>query len=417
MASASEMVWLSHFIPYPPTSGALERSYHLLQAAARTRAVHLLAFDQPRLRQSATTVDDAVNELRAVCASVRVLPIPFERNAATRALAQLMSVPVSVPYDQLWLRSAAMHEAARELAARAAIGLVHVDTLALVPYARHFPTARIVLNHHNVESSLVARRAEREHAPWRRLALRREARKLREVERASCGAAAANLVVSDLDRSRLEAVSPSCRAFVVANGVDTTYFAPGDDPGPAGGVAFVGTLAWHANRDAARLLVTEIWPALKLDGQPRRLTLIGRDPRRADWGEAGRDVTTTGYVEDIRPYLHRACSVVCPINEGGGTRLKVLVALAMGKPLVATATAVEGLNLLEERHYLRAETVDAFVAQIRRLEQQPDLRHRLAEAGRDLVRSEYDWTIVAMQLEQAYAAASAAKPVSAAETW
>jgi glycosyltransferase involved in cell wall biosynthesis len=113
-------------------------------------------------------------------------------------------------------------------------------------------------------------------------------------------------------------------------------------------------------------------------------------------------VVVTGFVEDVRPYLDAASIYVCPIRDGGGTRLKVLDALAMGKPLVATGLAVEGLSLVEDEHYLRAETPFEYVTQIRRLEHDPILRYRLAHAGRDLVVRRYAWEVIGEKLERAY---------------
>lgn len=403
-----QIVWLSHFVPYPPTSGALERSYHLLCLAARRRPVHLLALDQPRLRGSAVTLAENVAALRRTCASVQVFTMPFERSGLMRGLARALSVLTGVPYDRIWLHSGDMHAAARALRARADAELVHVDTLGLMPYARYFRGVPVVLNHHNVESALVAQRAEHQASWWRMALLRGEARKLRHAERSICPTVAVNTVVSKLDEQRLLETAPGSRVVMVANGVDTAYFAPGADPGPEGGLIFVGTLGWYANREAVRILVTRIWPALNADGRRRQLTLVGRDPQWGDWGNVATEgVTATGYVGDIRPYMHRSCIVVCPIQEGGGTKLKVLVALAMAKPLVATQAAVEGLSLVENEHYLRAESVDEFVVQVRRLEDNGSLRRRLGEAGRALIQHEYDWSIVGAELDAAYADAAA----------
>ena len=397
------IAWLSQFVPYPPTSGALERSYHLLRDAARRHEVHLLALDQRRLSEGGPATSESVAALQSFCASVQVCAMPFERSASRRALAKGLSVVGPFPYDRIWLHSPAMHRAAGHLASRTPVDLVHVDTIGLMPYARRFPGVPVVLNHHNLESALTARRAGREASRWRALLLRREARKQERVEREVCPDVGANLVVSSLDGDRLRLVAPGSRLCVVENGVDTTYFTPGADPGPAAGLVFAGTLGWYANRDAARFLANEVMPALNAGGQARRLTLVGRDPQSGDWSAAGVPVLATGYVPDVRPYLHQACIYVCPLRDGGGTRLKVLVALAMAKPLVATTLAVEGLRLIRDEHYLLAETAGEFIAQIRRLEADPGLRRRLGAAGRDLVEREYDWSVVGRQLDAAYA--------------
>ncbi|HET7188416.1 MAG TPA: glycosyltransferase, partial [Gemmatimonadaceae bacterium] len=102
-------------------------------------------------------------------------------------------------------------------------------------------------------------------------------------------------------------------------------------------------------------------------------------------------------------YLQRASIYVCPIRVGGGTRLKVLDALAMSLPVVATATAVEGLELIEGIHYLGAETAGDFITAIERLERDQALQRRLGEAGRSLVVERYDWTRIGRQLDDAFA--------------
>ncbi len=349
---------------------------------------------------------DGVAPLTEFCASVRICPMPFERSSLSRAAAAGLSVLSSAPFDRIWLHSGAMHRAATALASHAPVDLVHVDTVGLMPCARHFPGATIVLNHHNVESALTRRRAAREPSRWRALLLERDAAKEERVEREEGGSAGVNLVCSDIEGARLRALEPGSRVAVVANGVDTRYFTPAPCPGPEGGLVFVGTLGWHANRDAARFLATEILPALGPSARSRPVTVIGRDPQRQDWGAAAERIVAPGMVADIRPLLRQACIYVCPIREGGGTRLKVLVALAMGKPLVATALAVEGLRLEAGRHYLAAESASEFADQIRRLEGDGELRARLASAGRRLVEEEYDWRVIGEQLAAAYSQAT-----------
>jgi glycosyltransferase involved in cell wall biosynthesis len=156
-----------------------------------------------------------------------------------------------------------------------------------------------------------------------------------------------------------------------------------------------------------RYFLSEIWPALTADDPSRHVTFVGRDPP-PELQAAARDprIAVTGRVDDVRPYLDAASIYVCPIRDGGGTRLKVLDALAMARPVVATALAMEGLDIVAERHYLRAETPVEFVAQVRRLERDAALRRRLGEAGRDLVVRRYAWGTVGRKLDAAYGLAA-----------
>jgi glycosyltransferase involved in cell wall biosynthesis len=397
------VAWFSHFIPYPPTSGALERSYHLLRHAAQRQEVHLLALDQRKLRQDSAGTPDIIRALRDFCASVQIFPIPADRHAGTSIATRIGSMLTASPFDFVWLRSAAMHNAARRLAAAVKPDLIHLDTLGLTPYRRHFPHVAMLLNHHNVESSLTAERASRERFFVKPL-IRWEADKLRWKEQAICPTAAMNIVVSEPDRDRLLAIAPEARVGVVENGIDIRYFAPSDEQPGEGEFVFVGTLGWHANRDAARFLVTQIWPALNADGRRRRLTLVGRDPRTGDWRSVATDsVSTTGFVPDTRPFIRNALGVVCPIRYGGGTKLKVLAALSMAKAVVASKAAVEGLDLTPDEHFLLAESVSDFVSQIRRLEEDKSLRTRLGHAARARARARFDWPVIGAQLDAAYA--------------
>jgi glycosyltransferase involved in cell wall biosynthesis len=274
-----------------------------------------------------------------------------------------------------------------------------------MPYTRWLPGTPLVLNHHDIECHLVSRRAAAERSFARRIYFSREAAKIERLERELCPHAAINITVSELDATRLREIVPGTATLDVDNGVDVDYFAPGaSGQVERGGLVFAGTLSLYSNRDAVRYLLDEIWPALIVQNPERRIAIVGRNPG-PEVLRAARDprITVTGFVEDVRPYIDAASIYICPIRDGGGTRLKVLDALAMGKPLVATGLAVEGLSMVEEEHYLKAETPAEYVKQISRLENDPELRRRLAAAGRDLVVKRYAWTVIGEKLQRAYA--------------
>jgi glycosyltransferase involved in cell wall biosynthesis len=169
-------------------------------------------------------------------------------------------------------------------------------------------------------------------------------------------------------------------------------------------MAFAGGMDWFPNREAMEYLARELWPALRSDDPGRRMTVIGRNPPTALLEAAQRDerLRVLGFVDDVRPHLSTAPIYLCPIRIGGGTRLKILDALAMSRALVSTGLGVEGLDLVDGVHYLRAETSDEFVAQIRRLEQDATLRSRLASAGRALVEQNYSWSVIGDALDRAF---------------
>jgi glycosyltransferase involved in cell wall biosynthesis len=399
------ILWLSHFLPYPPKGGLLQRSHYLLREAARRHPVTLVALNQRGLLSTSDAVEDAVAALRPLVEDLAWFEIPADRSRLRWGLTAAASYFRRDPFDINWLESRAMRQYLTRRIARERFDLVHVDTLGLLPYADRQPQIPIVLNHHNIESQMMTRRQERESSVLRRKYFRREAKKLSRLERTACPAVAANLVVSSLDADRLRLVAPRATIHVVPNGVDTEYFRPG---GSAvirpGSLIFVGGMNWYPNRDAVLYFLREVWPLLRDEPGERTLTVVGQNPP-AELLAATDDsrIRAPGFVDDVRPYLEQADVYVCPIRDGGGTRLKILDALAMAKPLVATAVAVEGLGLTEDFHYLRAESPHDYVRQIRKLEGDPDLRRHLGVAGRGLVEARYRWPAVGEELEAAYA--------------
>jgi glycosyltransferase involved in cell wall biosynthesis len=213
-----------------------------------------------------------------------------------------------------------------------------------------------------------------------------------------------NLVVSDLDGSRLKEHAGEVRVSVIPNGVDVEYFRPGPPGGKRKeGLIFAGAMDWYPNREAVRFFLKEIWPKLQDREGERPVTFLGKNPPRELLEAAkGSSIRAPGFVDDVRPYLDEAGIYICPIRDGGGTRLKILDALAMAKPLVATGLAVEGLDLVEEVHYLRAETADDFVGQIRRLENDPDLGLSLAAEGQRHVQERFSWDVIGKKLADSY---------------
>lgn len=404
-----KLLWLSHLLPYPPSGGVLQRSHHLIRQAALRHEVHLVALSQRAQHPTPELVARANAEMAQICARVQSFPIDSDRSRWRWAAMAALTFARGSPYDVNWLENARLEAYLRELAATETYDLVHIDTVGLMPYAQLFAGVPVVLNHHNIESQMMRRRAEKEPVRWKRIYFRREAQKLESLERAVCHRVAQNVVVSDLDADRLREIVPQSRISVVDNGVDVHYFSPGATPalGSERGLVFAGGMSWYPNREAVLFFLREIWPALLQDRPERTVTILGQNPPE-ELVAATRDprISVPGFVPDVRPYIEAASIYICPIRDGGGTRLKILDALAMAKPLVATGLAVEGLGLEEEVHYLRAETPEEYVRQIRRIETEPELGRRLARAGRELVEQRYAWDVIGRKLEQAYQEAS-----------
>jgi glycosyltransferase involved in cell wall biosynthesis len=209
------------------------------------------------------------------------------------------------------------------------------------------------------------------------------------------------IALSEEDRARLLRFLPNLRVSVSPVGVDCAYWSPPATAPPRGAdVLFVGHFAHPPNPDAARFLVREIVPRL---GRPVRVRLVGRamPAEVAALAEPGA-VEVVGPVADLRPELAGAAVVVAPVRFGTGMRGKVLEALAMARPVVATSVGAEGLGATSGRHLLIADGAEAFAAAVRRVLDDPAFAARLGQEGRALVESRFDWDAVAAAHEAIY---------------
>jgi hypothetical protein len=252
------VLWLSHYVPWPPKGGVLQRGYYLLREAGRRHDVKLVALNQRAFLPGEDELRAGCRELEKICSSVDVFPIPAERSKAAWGWMACAGFFQSSSYDANWLRSRALHQYLAELARAERFDLVHLDTVGLLQYAAPFASLPIVLNHHNIESQMMSERASVEPRPWRRLYFQRDAVKLAALERRAARICRGQIVVSELDASRLRSNVGDVVHWVVDNGVDTDYFTPSATPaGAEEALIFAGGLDWYPNRDAMQYFVRD----------------------------------------------------------------------------------------------------------------------------------------------------------------
>lgn len=397
------ILWLGHNLAYPPKGGPLQRNYNLLKEAAKHHEVHALVFDQPASRPPGVTPEHCVEALSRFCASVEWVPLPTDSLGIGRYWRAIGGLLMGVPYEFRWLRSREMAKRLRHLTDRFQFDVVHADTLGLAPYVSLVPSAGTVLNHHDIESALVRRRAASERSLLWRMFWTREAANLLSAERRWCPLFNVNMVVSD-DEGQL--LKPSCRDShirIVPNGVDIGYFTPRSDPGGAT-LLFCGRLDQLANKGAITFFFKSIWPQLSDRIKQIKIDVVGKNPPvwLRELSQRDSRVCVPGFVDDVRPYFQKATIFVCPITDGGGTRLKILDALAMGMPIVSTTFAASGLALRDGAHLLIADTPEAFIEQIICLLGDQALRQQLAQGAVDVVRRTYSWDTIGHSLVAAY---------------
>lgn len=262
---------------------------------------------------------------------------------------------------------------------------------------------RVVIDEHNLEYELMERSAAAARSMLRRVHYSLEAATLKRVESKLLARADLVSVTSERERGLLGALLPGTGVVVVPNGVDTSAFAPdAESVETPRRVIFTAYMDYHPNEQAAHFFADEIWPRVLAELPDATWYLVGAQPPPSfERLVALPGVTVTGPVEHIQPYLASAAVAVAPLLVGGGTRLKILEALAMGKAVVTTAIGCEGLDVESGEHLLVADDPDEFASAVIALLRDDRLRERLGAAGRALVEEKYGWTRSGRALVQA----------------
>jgi glycosyltransferase involved in cell wall biosynthesis len=273
-----------------------------------------------------------------------------------------------------------------------------------------------LLFQHNVESALWERQARHEANLLRRLAYKIEAAKMARYEATAVRAFDHIIAVSRHDRDLMSAMTDPSRISVVPTGVDLEQYRKatetsgqrsevrgqtGNDSGHEARplVVFTGSMDWDANIDGAEYFCREVWPLVLSAAPASRFRIVGRDPDLRVTRLASDSVEVTGTVPSIIEHLREAAAVVVPLRIGGGTRLKIYEAMAMGKAVVSTTIGAEGLDVNHGEDILLEDSPEAFARSLIRLLRDPDQRQQIETAAARQA-SKFDWPVVTRQFEE-----------------
>jgi glycosyltransferase involved in cell wall biosynthesis len=375
-------------VPWPANTGKRLRTLNLLTALATPFAIDLL------VHQNGAT-DDAFAELARRDITVRVAPSRLAaKGGVLFPLRILASLTAGLPYS---VYSHHTVPYARALAAHLAgvpYDLVHCEW---TPYMQYLADCQlpVVVAAHNVEWMIWMRMAQSDPRWLHRQLFRMQAALMRRFESNVFRRVQHVTAVSSNDAALIrEHGAPS--VTVVANGVDTDYYRPPPAEPESDALVFTGSMDWRPNQDAIRWFIDAVHPRLRLR-TAYRLFVVGRSPPKwlRDRASLPPEVTVTGSVDDVRPFIAQSSGYVVPLLAGGGSRLKILEAFAMGRAVVSTTVGAEGLDVTPEEHLLLADTPDEFVEAILRVLSDRTLRGRLGAAGRALVEDRYGWERIA----------------------
>jgi glycosyltransferase involved in cell wall biosynthesis len=315
------------------------------------------------------------------------------------------------PLPILNYTSEEMSSAVERLTGAEAYDLIHLDSIHMIRYGeiavrRGGHATRIVYNWHNIESEAMQRFSATVSSPAKRWYARLTASKLASLEQDILKTAFGHVVCSVRELDELRRIAPSARIAVIENGVDVASFSPGADAlPPAPKIVFVGLMDYSPNVEAATSFTQHIWPLLRERFPNLELWIVGASPAPAvlQLG-AVEGVTVTGTVPDVRPYYRDVLAAIVPLRTGGGTRLKILEAMAAGVPVISTPLGAEGLSVTPGENILMADPDDA-QTWLRHLEYLMDSepgRNALSASAIALVRTTYDWKILGRKLCDTY---------------
>jgi len=330
------ILFLAHRVPYPPDRGDKIRSYHLLRHLAARGRVDLVAFaDDPR--------DMHRPELAGLTASRTIV-----RRSKSQAVVGVQALASGRPLSLTAFDDAAMRRAVGELLARERIETVFVFSGQMAQYLPADLQARVIMDFVDVDSAKFAAYASATSGPMRWL-YRREARLLQGFEQAIAARADANLFVSDAEAGLFRGNTGAERVHAIENGIDTVLFDPAAafervDAGPAL-IVFTGQMDYRPNIDAVTWFAEDILPRVRASHPDARFAIVGRNPGETVKALARQPgVIVTGEVADVRGWLAAAAVVVAPLKLAREIQNKVLEAMAMARPVVASSAAAEGID-------------------------------------------------------------------------
>jgi glycosyltransferase involved in cell wall biosynthesis len=381
-----QVLVLTPYIPFPPAFGGSVRIYHLIRQLSAHHQVHLLSF-----REEMGTGDP--RGLEPFCRTITLIP----RRTGNKRLLQARSLLSRYSFQRRFHYSRQMQEELDRLVSKQAIDLILVEFSQMAGY--RFPKGiPLVVDEHNIEFDILDRMTARENGAFRRFYNRIEAAKFRREELASLKKAALTLVTSERDGELLASYVPGLKTAVISNGVDCNHFARPEGPRQPCTAVFVGATHYFPNEDGVLFFLREVQEKIRKAWPEFKFVVVGGNPPASITRYRSASVDVTGFVRDVRPFMWSASLFVVPLRMGGGTRFKIVEAMAAGVPVVSTRMGAEGIPAVDGRELLLADEPEAFAEGVGKILSSPELGEALSRAGLAFVRRHFDWSVIGKQL-------------------
>jgi glycosyltransferase involved in cell wall biosynthesis len=382
------IIFVSWWWPYPANNGSKIRIYNLLRHLASVHDITLLSF-----AEADEATPEQMAHMRSFCREVV---------SVSKPTYQPTSVQATLGYFSRWPRllidvySETMAQQVQQSAANA--DLIIVSEMQTLRYLDHAPNLPAILE--EIEVTGFHERVDRAGGTSARLRRQLTLMKLDHILHDLMKRGVALTVVSEAERKYLRKTAPTnARIEVIPNGVDTQANQPDDTMSTPNTLIYSGAVTYSANYDAVKYFIREVLPLVRERVPDVRFTVTG-GTGKVDVSDlaAQPGVTFTGYVPEIAPVVRSSWAAVVPLREGGGTRLKVLEAMALGTPVISTRKGAEGLNIHPGEDILLADAPQEMADAICAVLGADSLRARLSRGGRARVENEYDWSIIGRRL-------------------
>jgi glycosyltransferase involved in cell wall biosynthesis len=387
------VLFLSSWFPYPPDNGSRIRIFNLIKQLSKEHDITLLSFSH----HDGEVAEDRLKAMQHYCSTVQTVPLAPFRPSSFRSILGLFSSRPRSFVDTHSLRMQRLVEQTGEEGNFSAVIASQIDT---APYAvileglpRIFEEVELAtLREQHTSQSCIGHRLRYGLTWWK--TKRFTAHLLRQFDGCT--------VVSQQERANVLSIAPNCqRVVVVPNGVDLDLYKADLGVPEPGTLIFPGALTYDANLDAMEFFLHKVFPLVKVRHPEAILRITGKtNGVSLDRLPLDESVILTGYLDDVRPAIAQSWACVVPLRVGGGTRLKILEAMALGTPVVSTSKGAEGLEATYGEDILVADTPAEFADAVLRLLDDGALQARLATNGRRLVESRYGWEGISQKLDQ-----------------
>ena len=388
-----KILMLTPYLPYPLMSGGQTRSFNLIKNLSKKHEIILFSLIKDEKEK------ENIPELLKYCKKVSV----FNRSKTPWTLRNLLLTGFG-PYPFLVIRnlSSEEKEAIKKELTDSKYDLIHAETFYVMP---HIPktSVPVLLVEQTIEYLVYNHFVEEQAPKLLRPFLRLDVLKLKYWETHFWKQAKRVVAMTESDRKEKRKLSPGLAIDIVPNGIDINYFSKKEKNNtPVKKVLYVGNFTWLQNTEAVKILVNNVWPKIKKSVLGVKLWIVGTHMKSEIKNLASDDIEVTEGLNDIRDAYKNASVLVAPIKGPGGTRLKILEAMASALPVVTTSVGAEGLGVSNNNEALIKDDMDSLAGAAVSILTNVNLAGRLGRSGKDFVEKNYTWDKSSDKLDKIY---------------